>query len=53
VPVIERGDLDAGDLLAVLSAVGDVLQDGVAVRADEVSAQALPDDVIGPRYRRR
>lgn len=47
VPVIEGGDLDPGELFAVLTAGDDVVKIGFAVRGDGVAAQALPDDVLG------
>lgn len=42
VPVIEGGDLDPGELFAVLTAGDEVVKIGFAV-----AAQALPDDVLG------
>ena len=45
--LIEGGDLDAGDSLTHRTAGCDVVEHRVAVRADEISAQALPDNVWG------
>ncbi len=45
--VIEGGDLDPSELFTMLATAEDVVKHSVAVRANEVAAQALPDDVLG------
>ena len=45
--VVDGGDLDAGGSLTHRAANGDVVQHRGAVAADEISAQALPDNVWG------
>jgi hypothetical protein len=45
--IVDGGDLDAGDSLTHWAASGDVVKHRGAVGADEIPAQALPDNVWG------